>query len=744
MDLLECPICEFLMCEPVTVSCGHSFCRRCVGTNLPSRCPACKDKLKLRDVKNIKNNVLLFSVIEKCCPEEVKLKCHLQESLKAGEFTQALRVADEGMEIAPDDLSLKLWRAEACAGLRRFADALQDLDDLCHERPTWPEGFFRKGNMLLEMGRQTDALFQYHGCLKLQADFLPARIQIKKILESEGMMVPEEIPRLLQVVSDYLSDPCPITSSVGPSHGEGPRLSPDEDGDGNGQREKRLCKTKHTTSAECCLSLCQAVSFLPSGEEDEELMTRKEEQRTRGRCGQGREMSLNMLTVSDFECPLCIRLFYEPVTTPCGHTFCKNCIERSLDHNLRCPLCKQPLHEYLKNRKYNLTVLLQEVMTHLFPQQLEERKQVHEAEIAELSNLTKDIPIFVCTVACPGISCPLHIFEPRYRLMMRRCMETGTKKFGMCTYESGKGFADYGCMLEILGLDLLPDGRSYVDTVGGSRFRVLKRGQRDGYHTADIEYLEDQKVEGQELEMLKRLHDSVYQQAREWYHHLSGRIQDQISRQYGPMPDREENIQVSDVQVSPLVSSSPPLVSSPRFLHILPGMPELCGGKEGRKRVEERRKGGDESKVGTANPIRPSSKLTSAIDEVIISNDSEDTKANHASLTPPALDVTQKCEKTSAETKKEERRRRDCALEQWRKGGHIISFGHGGKEGRKGGDEFEYWNAAKASSNGPAWCWWLLSVLQLDPAYQTTVLSLTSLKDRLGHLRIVLEYFSQS
>lgn len=55
-------------------------------------------------------------------------------------------------------------------------------------------------------------------------------------------------------------------------------------------------------------------------------------------------------------------------------------------------------------------------------------------------------------------------------------------------------FADYGCVLEILTLELLPDGRSYVDTVGGSRFRVLKRGQRDGYHTADIEYLEDLKV----------------------------------------------------------------------------------------------------------------------------------------------------------------------------------------------------------------------------------------------------------
>lgn len=55
-------------------------------------------------------------------------------------------------------------------------------------------------------------------------------------------------------------------------------------------------------------------------------------------------------------------------------------------------------------------------------------------------------------------------------------------------------FADYGCMLEIHSLDLLPDGRSYVDSVGSNRFRVLKRGLRDGYHTADIEYVEDVKV----------------------------------------------------------------------------------------------------------------------------------------------------------------------------------------------------------------------------------------------------------
>ena len=43
-----------------------------------------------------------------------------------------------------------------------------------------------------------------------------------------------------------------------------------------------------------------------------------------------------------------------------------------------------------------------------------------------------EIPVFVCTLAFPTISCPLHVFEPRYRLMIRQCMESGTRQFGMC------------------------------------------------------------------------------------------------------------------------------------------------------------------------------------------------------------------------------------------------------------------------------------------------------------------------
>jgi hypothetical protein len=46
-----------------------------------------------------------------------------------------------------------------------------------------------------------------------------------------------------------------------------------------------------------------------------------------------------------------------------------------------------------------------------------------------------EIPVFVCVLALPCSTCPLHVFEPRYRLMMRRTVETESRSFGMCQYD---------------------------------------------------------------------------------------------------------------------------------------------------------------------------------------------------------------------------------------------------------------------------------------------------------------------
>lgn len=128
-------------------------------------------------------------------------------------------------------------------------------------------------------------------------------------------------------------------------------------------------------------------------------------------------------------------------------------------------------------------------------------------------------------------------------------------------------------MLEIRQIELLADGRSLVDTIGQRRFRVLSRGHRDGYNTADIEYLEDKKVRGratakapawggtelcmntfciplpsmqvagEELQELQCLHESTYCLAQRFCEHgdLASR---HVLMQHGPLPEKEEDIQV--------------------------------------------------------------------------------------------------------------------------------------------------------------------------------------------------------
>ncbi|KAG7260097.1 hypothetical protein CRUP_010155 [Coryphaenoides rupestris] len=350
MELLECPVCGLTLCQPVTLSCGHSLCRRCVAYLPHAECPVCRQRLAHGDAaESVRNNVLLLGVVEKCAPRETAaMKRCVREKLRAREFAEALSVADEAVRL--DDLAFKLHRAEANSGLARYSDALCDLGDLCSLRPNWTEGFFLRGNALLEMGCPTEALAQFHRCLTIWAPLCPRPDPDKKV------SVPEEGQQILPFLSEYLKDTPGSLNLDGGTGDEGPgvrRMSSRQQGS----------RVTADSGTECCLSLCQAVAFLPTPDEDDDTMTmmRKDTAPERGRRGQGRQKCLSVLSVSDFECPLCIRLFHEPVTTPCGHTFCRNCVNRSLDHNLRCPLCKQPLQE------------------------LAERKRIDDAELAELS-----------------------------------------------------------------------------------------------------------------------------------------------------------------------------------------------------------------------------------------------------------------------------------------------------------------------------------------------------------------------
>ncbi|XP_019379393.1 PREDICTED: LON peptidase N-terminal domain and RING finger protein 2, partial [Gavialis gangeticus] len=522
-------------------------------------------------------NVVLGNLLERCLARESRtrrLRDEGDELRERQELAAALDKYNQALEEAPCKCSLIAQRSELYTSMQNYQQALHDADVVCQNKPLWPKGHYVKAKALYGLGRTEEALKEFLYCVALNPEWSSMKKEAQKIMCE--MFFPA-----FENVHDSLTAPfCNRPSNT--------RLKPVflssinaqstvEDGSSAGcskdtvfrlktpSQESDFLRNTDSSASHPALDLyCEdnkkslgaILSSLPGDNLKRKLSSdlkdlqsldvpnkipKKDDpvlpESSIATASSG--VPAILVEASDFECSLCMRLFYEPVTTPCGHTFCLKCLERCLDHNPYCPLCKEKLSEFLASRTYKKTVLTEELIVRYLPEELSERKKIYEEEMKELSNLNKDVPIFVCTMAFPTIPCPLHVFEPRYRLMIRRCMETGTKQFGMCLADELKGFADYGCMLEIRDVKFFPDGRSVVDTVGVRRFRVLSHGQRDGYNTANIEYLEDKKVEGPEYEELVCLHNSVYDQAVAWFTSLKDDMKAQILSHFGSMPGKE-------------------------------------------------------------------------------------------------------------------------------------------------------------------------------------------------------------
>lgn len=102
------------------------------------------------------------------------------------------------------------------------------------------------------------------------------------------------------------------------------------------------------------------------------------------------------------------------------------------------------------------------------------------------------IPLFPLNVVLlPGAELPLHIFEPRYREMVKRCLEDKLE-FGMLL-SLPKGLARVGCTAEIVEvLKREEDGRMDILTVGRAPFRVLEMFTDAPLVEGRVVYLEDQ------------------------------------------------------------------------------------------------------------------------------------------------------------------------------------------------------------------------------------------------------------
>lgn len=233
------------------------------------------------------------------------------------------------------------------------------------------------------------------------------------------------------------------------------------------------------------------------------------------------------ISEEDLECLLCRQCLSDPVTTPCGHTFCRDCLTRVLDHRLSCPLCVCQLSvgDYLRGT----SEVLEQAIQFLFPE-LTKPESHHSATTAQ-------IPVFVCTNAFPGVACPLYVNEPRYRLLIRRCLQSATKTFAMASVDPcGAKFMQYGTILEIRDAVTLEDGRIILSTQGARRFRVVSVDEQDGYDTANIEHIHDDRPRQEDISAIVLLHKKVYSRAVKWIRLLSPSVLSEVERLIGKMP----------------------------------------------------------------------------------------------------------------------------------------------------------------------------------------------------------------
>ncbi|HEY6380146.1 MAG TPA: LON peptidase substrate-binding domain-containing protein [Candidatus Dormibacteraeota bacterium] len=107
------------------------------------------------------------------------------------------------------------------------------------------------------------------------------------------------------------------------------------------------------------------------------------------------------------------------------------------------------------------------------------------------------IPLFpLGLVLFPHMPLPLHIFEERYRAMIRDCQDQGTG-FGVVAIREGIEVGSeasphpVGTLAQLRKVEPLADGRFNILVVGASRYRITGLSNERPYLLADVDYLED-------------------------------------------------------------------------------------------------------------------------------------------------------------------------------------------------------------------------------------------------------------
>jgi len=146
-----------------------------------------------------------------------------------------------------------------------------------------------------------------------------------------------------------------------------------------------------------------------------------------------------------------------------------------------------------------------------------------------------ELPLFpLNSVLFPGASLPLHIFEDRYKLMIGRCLQSGSP-FGVLLIRSGNDVGEaaepfeVGTTARIVRVQHLDEGRMNLVCLGEQRFRLLKTLHDTPYLVGEVERLDSTDSEGEDMTELAETVGALFAE----YYRLYLAASNQWARQIG-------------------------------------------------------------------------------------------------------------------------------------------------------------------------------------------------------------------
>lgn len=200
-DGFKCRKCHGFLSDPVSLWCGHTFCKLCLerGRAADRRCALCGVKLsalmvasgRARETRRagqqaplqLRVNVVLSGLLGKLFPGPARasqLRHEGNRLYRERQVEAALLKYNEAVRLAPNDHLLYSNRSQIYFTLESHEDALHDAEIACKLRPMGFKAHFRKAQALATLGKVEEALREFLYCVSLDGKNKRARAEAQR------------------------------------------------------------------------------------------------------------------------------------------------------------------------------------------------------------------------------------------------------------------------------------------------------------------------------------------------------------------------------------------------------------------------------------------------------------------------------------------------------------------------------------------------------------------------------------